>query len=255
MDTLTVLSPAGYLINYSVVGLGNGSVSNTSGGVSVSQLLPGGGVQAQGVGEHALNSRLSGRHGTMLVNATAGATGSARAVAFIAVSPTILLGVALDNSNRPYALLLDLYGTTVGQSEVGAAVPVGEPLTVQLAWDAENLVYNGLHAGVQSNNQVLDWTTLPSAPWTPFIPTVLYVGTSLNGLGLGDFNGTISRVQVGDTVVFVPIPGAAVSEDLSASATLAGVSTLAAAATVAYEGGAAMVGDSTVVAEADVIPP
>lgn len=230
-DTFSILSPAGYVMDVGAVAPANGT--GTYGGVFVSKLLSGADVQVRGVGEHALNGRLSGRHGTMVINCTTGAVGSARGVAFIALTPTLILGVALDSSNRPYALLVDAFGTTIGQSEAIAAISAGTPLTIQLAWDAVNVVRDGVHAGFQYNEQVAAWTTAPGV-WTPFVPTSLYVGTAFSGHALADFNGVINKVQVGDTVVFSPVVGAAVAEDLNGSAQFAGTSTFTASADVTH---------------------
>lgn len=252
-ESFSILSPAGYVMDVSVVAPVNGP--GTYGSVFVSRPLPGGVVQVRGKGEHLLEGQLSGQQGTLLINCTTGTAGASQAIAFIALSPTLLLGVALDTSNRPYALLVDVLGTTVGQSVVlGPAIPAGIPLVLELVWDSKNVIWEGGHAAFQYNDQITAWSA--SVPtWDSFEPTSLYVGTSLGGHGLSSFTGVIGKVQVGNSVVFTTVVGAVEAENLGDSADLAGTSILIAGAKVTYAETASCVGASSIVAPAGVVRP
>jgi hypothetical protein len=254
-DGFSIISPAGYFMNVGVVSPLNGP--GTYGGVVVAQILPGGSVQARGVGEHILSPlgyQLSGRQGTMLINCTTGTAGSAQGIAFIAVSPTIMLGVALDTDNRPYGVILDILGNQAGKSGVfGPPILEGTPLTIQFAWDINNIVYADDRAGFQFNNQVEVWYP-DVVTWTPFVPTSLYVGTSFGGLSLADFAGTVGMVQVSNEVTFDVLPGAIIEEEeyFNANATMPGESTASAVPFLVLGGDATLDGDSSQTADADM---
>jgi hypothetical protein len=250
-DSFSILSPAGYVMDVGIVPSVNGT--GTYGSVFVSKLLPGGLVQARGRGEYSLEGRLSGRQGTMQINCITGTDGASQAVAFIAVSPTLLLGVAVDATNRPYALLVDILGNLVGQSEaMGPALPAGTPLTIELAWDSQNVVRQGDHAAFQFNDQIADWGATNVPVWIPFVPTKLYVGTSLGGYGLLSFTGIIGKVQIGDTVTFVTVVGASEAEDLGDNADLYGESDFAADAGVIWDASVDSSGVSDLASDANV---
>jgi len=252
-ESFSILSPAGYVMDVGFVAPVNGT--GTYGSVFVSRPLPGGVVQVRGKGEHLLAGQLSGQQGTLLINCTTGTAGASQAIAFIALSPTLSLGVALDASNRPYSLLVDVLGTTVGQSVVlGPAIPAGTPLVLELAWDSKNVIWEGGHAAFQYNDQITAWTANVPA-WLSFIPTSLYVGTSLGGHGLSSFTGVIGKVQVGNSVVFTPVVGAMEAENLGDSADLAGTSIFTAGAKVTYAETASLSGASSIVAPAGVVRP
>jgi len=275
-DTFSILSPAGFIMEVDVVPPQNGP--GTHGRNIVSTLLPGANVQVRGVGEHTLQTprgfSLSGRVGTMQIDCSAGAQGVDQAVAFLRAG-SLYLGVAVDAINRPYALIYDQFGNLAGKSAIFTPPPVpeGQNLEITLAWDVENVVYFGRHAGFQYNDWVALWyTNVP--PWTPFQPTSLMVGTTFGQLALADFAGTIDRVQVGNEVIWDIAPGASIevaeqhqgqalmpgdsswiavpSLILGADSTMAGDSTASGTATVAYEGAATMAGDSSVTPGAGV---
>lgn len=253
-DGFSILSPAGYIMDVSVVLPQNGP--GTYGGVIVSQALPCGSVQIRGKGEHSLYGPqgypLSGRQGTMWINCITGAAGANQAVVFLAMSPTRMLGVALDTNNRPYALITDIYGFQVGKSGVfGPSIPANTPLMIQFAWDSEHTVYAGDSAGFQFNNQVAVWWP-DVITWTPFVPSVVYVGTSLGGLALSDFTGVVDKVQIGDQVIFDLIPGALIEaeEYLSANANMLGNSSATAGMDLVLGGFSDMDGDSSIGADA-----
>jgi hypothetical protein len=191
----------------------------------------------------------------MQINCTTGAPGTAQAVAFIAVSPSIMLGVAVDTTNRPYALIIDNLGFSVGRSGTfGPALPAGVPLTIQFAWDVENIVYADDRAGFQFNDQVAVWYP-DVATWAPFVPTTLYVGTSLGGLALSNFTGVVGKVQVGDKVVFEIAPGAIIEEEeyLSGNAVMPGLSTVSGTMDLILGGFATINGDSGETADGTVL--
>jgi len=223
-DNFSIISPAGYVMDIGVISPSNGT--GTYGNVSVSKVLPGGFVQARGRGDYPITGSLSGRQGTMLINCTTGTGGASQAVAFIAFSPTLLLGVALDASNRPYGLLVDTSGNVVGQSEAaGPTLAAGVPLTIELAWDSQKAVRLGGYAALQFNGLIANWNPIVLA-WVPFVPTTLYVGTSFGGYGFSTFTGTVGKVQVSDTVIFETSEWEVEAQDLGDSAHLYGSSSI-----------------------------
>jgi hypothetical protein len=251
LDGFSILSPAGYVMDVSVVSPVNGT--GTFGPQFVSQILPGGGIHTRGFGEIPVTG-ISGRQGTIRANFITGAAGTNQALAFIAVSTTVLLGIALDTLNRPYVILKNLSGTTIGQSNVvGGPVAAGVPLLVQFAWNSQGIVYAGLHAGVEMEGEVADWITSPNASWAFFVPTKLYVGTTLGGLGLGSFTGVIGNIQVSDQVIFSPLTSDVIEATTGITASMAGASTMTATARVVYKGAATLAGSAAVAATARVV--
>lgn len=249
-ETFSILSPAGYVMDVRMIAPVGGPGSYGPG--VVAPILPG--FHTLGTGVFPATG-LSGRQGTIRVSLVTGtAGGGAQAVAMLALSPTILLGVALDTHNQPYALLIDQFGTTVGVSRPDVAVlPAGVPLEVTLAWNSKGVVYNGLYAGVLFNADLPGWTTSPSAAWTPFVPSFVYVGTSLGSLA--DFTGTIRIVQMADSVLFAVPPGTNIEETFSGFVAMAGSSSMSLTATVKYQGAATMAGHAAMTADATVTGP
>jgi len=251
-DTASILSPTGAIFapNWTLTGV-NGT--NSSPGF-VFPDLPGKAFGNGGQGEYMV-SGVSGRQGTLQINLTTGAAGSARAVAFLWVSATVLLGVALDSSNRPYAILKNMYGATVGQSAVSpVAIGAGVPLEIILSWDSQGMVFAGRQAGMMINGSLVDWSTSPTAPWSFLVPSKVLIGTSLAALGLNDFVvGVIGSVQIGNQVVFTPSANAPVAEGLAAGAALVGNSTVTPSARVTYAADATMSGSSSVGADANLV--
>jgi hypothetical protein len=254
-EAASILSPAGFIMDVSVVAPTNGV--GTYGPTFVAPLLPGAAFHTRGTGVFPLASLgLSGRQGTIQVGITPGATGSARAIVFLALSPTVMLGIALDSTNRPYAILKNAAGTTVGQSTAEpGTIAAGTPLALTLAWNSQGVVANGINAALLINSNVVSWGTVPNAVWTPFVPTAVYVGTTLGALGLSDALGTIGTVQISDQVAFFPPVGADVAESFTDSAQMSGNSTMSLHATVVYQGGSTMAGDSTMDADGTLIGP
>jgi hypothetical protein len=199
-----MISPAGFVIDLSLIQRADGSVVPTP---SVSQLLPGGSVQVTGVGDHLLSGRLSGRQGTLDVSLITGAPGSARAVAFLvnnAMTPTKYIGIALDASNRPFALLsVDGALTVYGQSTPSSAPLIaGTPLLCRLAFSSTGVIVGGFFAAFElgGDDNLQDWAVYPSTAWSSFMPTHLLLGVGNLG-GLADFNGKLNTVQGSDLVV------------------------------------------------------
>jgi len=250
-DGFSILSPAGYVMDV-VIGAPVNGVGTYS-GVVVSQLLPGGLVQVRGKGNHFLQGRLSGRQGTIQINCITGTGGAAQAIAFIAASSTLLLGVALDASNRPYALIVNNLGVAIAESEVfGPTLASGVPLTIQFAWDSNNVVHNGQHASFQFNDQIASWLAVVPT-WDYFVPTSLYVGTSFGGAGLIPFTGVVGKVQVGDSVIFTPVVGAIEAEDVGINLLSIGDSILTSSAEAAWAAGTSPLGGAGLSADSDVV--
>ena len=250
-DTASILSPTGAVFtpNWPLSGV-NGTNVNTG---YVFSVLPGEVFSNRGQGAFAV-SGVSGRQGTMRVTLTTGAAGSAQAVAFIWFSPTVMLGLALDSSNRPYATLKNAFGTTVGLSAVSPiAVASGTPLDVTLAWNSQGVVFAGRQAGMLVNNTLVNWSTSPVAAWVDFPPSTILIGTSLAALGLSSFVGVIGSVQVGNQVVFAPPASAESVDNLSLSAGILGTSTVSFSASVTYAASVAAVAASSVGANANLI--
>ena len=101
--------------------------------------------------------------------------------------------------------------------------------------------------------EVADWVTSPNASWAFFVPTKLYVGTTLGGLGLGSFTGVIGNIQVSDQVIFAPLASDVIEATTGITASMAGSSAMAATAHVVYKGAATMAGSSSVAATAHVV--
>jgi len=174
----------------------------TYGPVVVSEPLPGGVIQTSGRGEQILPPGvLTGRSGALRVTYKAGATGSTRAIAFLADGNSRLVGIAVDSNNRPYAVIRDIAGNVVaGSAPLGLVVPEGEVWTFTVTWDSQNLVVGsgGFYAAVKYNQEILPgsgWTTPATSTWTAFVPTSLLLGYA----GFApDANGTILKVQASD---------------------------------------------------------
>jgi hypothetical protein len=253
-ESASILFPTGYIMDVGLVAPVNGT--GTMGQHFVAPVLPGGAFHTRGTGVFDLtNQSISGRSGALRVTLTTGASGSAQAVVFIVLSSTAMLGIALDSSNRPYAILKDRYGTTVGQSKViGSALGAGIPLTLNLSWNSQGVVFGGRFASMVIGNEVADWTTSPVSAWDWLTPQSLYVGTSLGGLGLSDFTGTIGIVQLGTQPV-APPAGSDVAESIVEFAIIAGSASMGATAKVAYAASDTMAGSASFSANATVTGP
>jgi len=236
-DQSFTLSSAGYIMEVAVVAPVNGT--GTWGGPFLFPVLSGATFHTRGTGTFTLpgaGAPVSGQQGTMHATLTTGPAGTAQAVAFLALSPTVMLGFALDTTNRPYVVLQDENGVTVGESNpLLDAVPEGTPLTLNFAWNAKGSVDGINYAGLMANGSVADWSVAPAAEWDAFIPSAIHVGTSLGALGLSSFTGTIGNVQVSNQVIFLPSGGSTTDgegeEEGPLASTMGGTSGLSAALT------------------------
>ncbi len=250
-DSFTILSPAGYVMDIGFVAPLNGT--GTFGPVIVTQPILGS-IPFRGVGEHPLAAgEFSGRQGTMEVSFTAGAAGSARALAFLAASPSLLLGIAIDSSNRPYAVLINNAGAVVGLSLANDVLLAGTPAVAFLEWNSAGALASGRRGAFEVNESIDDWATNPVANWTPFAPSSLQIGMANTSLALLDFNGTIGKVQISNQISFLSIPGA-LTHDSHGNAALAGSSSMGATATVVLDATSTMAGASAVSADGELLP-
>lgn len=153
--------------------------------------------------------KMNGTRGMIDASFTVGAPGAAQAVAFLVDRvpvPTRFLGIGVDATNRPVAYLQDVNGTSVGVFALGdAALIAGTKVHVVLSWNAAGTIDRLRYAAVRSNGDLewSNWTTPPTASWTPFTPAMLIVGSTEGASfqSLGSFNGTIQRIVVLTTLV------------------------------------------------------
>lgn len=179
---------------------------------TVVPLLPGHVFSARGRGaqslttDPALGSRVSGVQGSLDLLVTMGAAGTARTLCILTDNPTSpvrYLAVKIDATNRPFGKITNNLGAVIGVvSPSYAAIAAGQPVLIRLAWDSVNVVdvLAARRATFRVNRDLVasgDWTTNPAAAWAAFQPTHIVLGASL---GDADFNGTISAVQVSNSV-------------------------------------------------------
>ena len=204
-DGFTSLSGAGYHMDVGISppttdGLNMFTGRGTYGPVVVTEALPGAIILAQGRGRRPLSAPVVGAQGAMSVSLRVGAAGSIRAVVYL-TDGTNLLGINVDASNRPYAILQDSTGTVVGESAgLGPALVDGKVVNITLSWDSNALVdgAGGFFAAVKVDGVVFDsgaWATVPSATWISWVPTDLLLG--FDGV-VAEFNGTVQKVQLGN---------------------------------------------------------
>jgi len=171
----------------------------------VTQALPGVAFSALGVGEFAVD-KVTGRQGAIDITFTTGAVGSARAlVALVNKTTGRYAQVFLDSSNKISLLHQDVSGTTVAQATGQlAAEGTGARLRYRYTWDSSKAINGSLFTGFLKNDageSVSTWAVGPTAAWTSFAPTHIYVGFMPTGVGTGSaFNGTVHKVQVGTSV-------------------------------------------------------
>ena len=250
MPELFIASPAGFIAS-----IGYGSLPYT---LDVFRPLPGAKKIYKTTGVELLTGS-SGLQGTILAAMTAGSTGMIRAVAFLVdrwPGPTKYIGIALDASNRPYALMsVGGFGAISGQSlPMGDPITVGSPLNLRLAFSAGVQIHNGWYAAFQVEDAMIDvWMKNPDAPWTPFNPAALLIGIPPVG-GMSDMNGDLRHVQISNSVEmasrFVPVLE---EELLEAVCHVQADSTTALAPTMVYGAAASLVADSSASAEATMV--
>ena len=207
-ETASILSPAGFIVdvNYAAPTLNTGSCVDQNNPYSVVPLLRGATIQARGTGGQKI--RFGGIRGTIEIQATTGAGGMDQTLAIL--SPTTdsfskQVVLALDGMNRPFVLIQDVLGNTVGEtSPMGAAIDAGKVVVVRLSWDSETPIRAGKYAALKVMSQFIsdaEWAagTDPTSAWSSFYSAGLLVG-----LGSGvysDFTGVIHKVQISPTVV------------------------------------------------------
>ncbi len=251
-DTPFSIAPTGYLTRFDIGQWHNGL--GTSGTALIAAALPGGSFQAQGRGEFPLNRYLSGVRGTLDVTFVTGAPGSARAIAFLvedAATPTKYIGVAVDASNRPYALLsVDGVGTVLSQTTVyGPPIPAGTVVRARVSFDSSGPILDDLYALFLEGSLFNDaWTPQLTFGWTPFQPTTLLVGAAM--AGLLDYNGGAPWVQLSQVPVSTGASRLTVSPE---SAALSGSAAVGALGVVSYVVEAAVAGSAAVGASAKVL--
>lgn len=241
---LIVFGANGLILDYNTVS-GVQPNGGTMAPATAYTALPGASILLRGAGEFALMpGQFGGIRGTLEVILKVGAAGTARTVALLADNSGNALGIALDASNAPYAILTDVLGNRK-LSTVGPVIPANQQTILQLAWDSQNPLSTGLYANFREQGTIeMDWVGNPNVPWTAFVPTKIYLGVGLTAYTLSTFNGTLVSVQVSPFPV-VPT-GIALSHEDAASTNLIGTSTVSATlklkcALTATETGAASV--------------
>ena len=184
------LNPLGLLVDYGSTG---GSVQSAVPCPSSLSF-----TTTSGIGEFALNGRVSGRRGTMEVYWTPGLQGG------IANLATLLLGTAHISLAVSATDKLSVYVTNQAGVDVGvlanAGAPLfqsGRPVKVGLKWDT----VAGTVQAYADEVVVADvlWGTFPVVGWPYFRPSTLVVGAPTGGLI--KLVGSIQRVTVRDTLV------------------------------------------------------
>ena len=117
-------------------------------------------------------------------------------------TPTKYILLAVDSLDRPLLRITDAVGTLVAEvTPSSTAFSLGDPISVRLSWDSENLLLDSTrHASLTVNGVAVpdvDWTTDPTSDWTSFQPTYLVIG---QGLGASDFNGVMGNTQLSNLV-------------------------------------------------------
>jgi len=251
---LIVLSPAGFVVRYNVVGwngaTGQGQWSNNQG-----QFVPGvvspvvGGISTGGVGDLALSGyNITARQGVLDVTFKTGTAGTSQLVAALVdkiPTPTGYAGIFLDTENRPFCVVTDVNGTVVAQTAPqGTAVPAGSPIHAQLEWNSVG-AFDGVDFVVfeVGETAIGNWATEAETPWTAFQPAWLMVGDGFSSYG--PLTGTIGNVTLGNGSAPTLIPPQA-TQSHTLFLGIAGNSTMAAAARVNRGLSDAIAGHATV---------
>jgi len=201
-DTASILSPTGAVFapNWTLTGV-NGTNSNPG---YVSRPVPGVLLATQGLGQFQVQH--GGLRGTLTAEVVTGAAGASRGLISLRdtlTSPQYEVRVALDNQNRPTARVVVAGVSVAVWTPVSAAIAADVPFQLRMSWDSlqphsgfggtyvDFAFFNGGAPGAGS------WTTVPSAPFV--MRAMSYVLTGFAPT-LGDFNGTVRSLQVGDQV-------------------------------------------------------
>ena len=194
-------------------------------------------VVARGKGQQAV-SGLSGIRGTIQAQVLAGSPGAATVVAMLSDGSKGTIALGFDVLNRPFAVLNDIVGKqAVSLVLLSTKVGAGVPVTLSLTWDSSvpTASLQAVSASVLSSKV---------ATWTSFVPSSLWLGGTGGLLTYSDFNGTIQRVQVANTLS----PQATTSQVTEDGvATFVGVASVTSACKVAHAMAAALVAGSTVI--------
>lgn len=95
-------------------------------------------------------------------------------------------------------------GSTVTLADVTPSYSTnvaGKPIHVRVTWDSDNPVEGTRHASLKVNGESvpdIDWSTDPTAPWSPFQPQYLVlVGNTPGGTA---FNGVVRSAQLSEEI-------------------------------------------------------
>lgn len=167
-------------------------------------LLPGQVFKGTGRGQLDLGNRLGGRQGSIDLLVDVGASGTARTICYLTdnvSSPTNVIAVKVDTSNRPRVVITNAFGTTVAAVTPSyTAIAAGQPVTIRMTWNSQASVDGTRFASLRVNREFVpsaNWATDPTSSWVHFVPTHLVLGGSLSD---ADFNGTVHVCQVSEVV-------------------------------------------------------
>lgn len=162
--------------------------------------VPGQLLQTRGVGAAYVGH--IGLRGSLTAEVITGAPGTARALIKVTseiTPPRDTVQLSLDSQNRPVLTIAYNDAATIRVSVPGGpALPAGSHVQVRVVWDSVTPLASGRHvdftllsgAPVPGN-----MGNIPTQPWP--MGVLNFVGTGW-GTNLGDFNGTILNLQVGD---------------------------------------------------------
>lgn len=150
--------------------------------------------------------KLTGREGTIDIWFLAPTAGTARTLCYLTddpASPTNVIAVRIDTSNRPLVTIVDQLGTTVGEVTPSyTAVTAGKLTHVRFTWDAVNPVDGTRHATLKVNEEAIpggDWSTDPTSGWDHFKPTHMVLARAFSG-DSDALPGTVAWLQASNVV-------------------------------------------------------
>lgn len=164
----------------------------------VSRPVPGQLLLTRGRGQFAVDH--IGVRGSLTAEVLVGAAGTAREIMKVtsaATGASDTVQISIDTSNRP--VLTISYGSTITATvPSGAALAAGTRVSVRAVWDSVTPLASGNHVDWKTLDGSAVPGTMGSIPVAPY--ATIYMGYVLVGFGtsLGDFNGTILNLQVGD---------------------------------------------------------
>lgn len=248
MPEHVIISPAGFIAQYNYPtypfrGVGQAPLSVTP------VLASGSTLAARGVGDYNLThvTTAAGSIQAQFITPSAGNV----AVAFLVdntTTPKAYLGIALDSHMRPYAVMTDVNGAVVARTtNSGAFGVVGSLVHILLSWSASMSVRGNINAYLKVNNTLSpegDWTTTPTAPWTPFVPVAMLLGVGNIG-SLGDFTPASGIVSVQLSPVPSPVVNVSMVTSHSSNSSMTSNATVASKATAPITGRATMTANMT----------